>query len=586
MGYAKEFNPVYQFSSTIANATENFNRTAWRNYSWYLQNHITYNFSLGNQNLSLMAGYESGYYMNEGFIATGTGLLGEDETMHYYNTVTGTVEVQDYNTIQEVASDAFFGRLNWDYKGKYLLTSNIRRDQSSKFGPAMRTGIFPSVSAGWKFSEESFMDGLSWLSFGKIRAGWGKIGNSDIRVYQYYARVINTDVYDYPIDNIASSPGVASHGIANLSLHWEAMKSSNAGIDLTFLSNKISFSFDYFQKENEGMLINRPTPTLVGTHIINAGNEGGETQLVDNVGGVKTKGYETTIGYKTTTGAFEHNFNLNFSQVTNIVGFVGGDTILDGDAIGVSPNFTAEGFPMGVFYGLKTDGLFQESDGILQDDGTWLITNQPFTLDDDGAPIYAQPFAQPGDVRFQDINGDGRVNTEDRAIIGNPHPKHLLGFSYDLRYKLFDFSMFWQGAFGHDIIQVTKFYFYNNSGVYNWEDEIKDRWTPENTDAEIFRLTYLDRNNNDQFSDFYVEPGDYLRLKNIQIGFTMPKTLTSKVNIESFRLYLSVKDAITITKYGGVDPEISTSRNPIAAGIDVSAYPRPIVYTAGINVVF
>jgi TonB-linked SusC/RagA family outer membrane protein len=585
-GFAKEFFPEYYYSPTVQNTVESFDRMTWRNYNWYLQNTLTYNFDVGEHDFSFMAGYESGYYLNEGFKATGIGLLSEAETMHYFNSVTGSVLVEDYNEIRDVATDAFFGRINYNYKGKYLFTSNIRRDRSSKFGPRNRAGVFPSLSAGWKFTEENFMDNLPWISFGKIRAGWGRIGNSNIGVYKYYAQVRTADVYNTSLDNLTAITGVAPHGIANYELQWEAMKSTNVGIDLTFLQNMLSLSVDYFQKSNDGMLIEKPTPHLAGTFQQNEGAEGGSTSYTANLGEVYSKGFEVTAGYKASTGDFQHNFNINFSHSVNEVGDIGGDTLLNGSVLGSRPSFTAEGHPMGSFYGLQTDGLFQESDGVLQNDGTWLITNQPYSDDGEGNIVYAQPNAQPGDVRFVDANKDGVINSDDRVIIGNPHPKYLLGFSYDLSYKMFDFSMFWQGAFGHDIIQATKYNLYNNSGMYNWEAGILDRWSPENTGAELFRISYYDRNDNDRFSDFYVEKGSYLRLKNIQVGCTVPENIVSRLNIRSLRIYVSVKDIITITKYPGVDPEIAVNRDPLEAGIDYSAYPRPIVYTGGINVTF
>jgi TonB-linked SusC/RagA family outer membrane protein len=328
IGYLKEFNPIYHYSATNYNEVSSLERTVWKNHSWYLQHTLTYNFSLAQHNLSLMAGYEANYYKNEGFIASIDNLLSQDEAMHYFNSATGSPSLDDYLTIEEIANDAYFGRINWDYKGKYLITSNIRRDQSSKFGPAYRSGIFSSFSLGWKFSEENFMQGLTWLSFGKIRAGWGQIGNSGIGSYKYYARVITTDMYNASLDNETISAGVASHGIPNLELRWEAMKSTNIGIDLAFFNNKLTFSADYFEKSNDGMLIDKQTPDLAGTFQINEWNEGGSTELVANLGEVFTKGYEFTIGFKTKTGDFQHDMNMNFSYVENEVGDIGGDTIL------------------------------------------------------------------------------------------------------------------------------------------------------------------------------------------------------------------------------------------------------------------
>jgi hypothetical protein len=189
-------------------------------------------------------------------------------------------------------------------------------------------------------------------------------------------------------------------------------------------------------------------------------------------------------------------------------------------------------------------------------------------------------------VRFVDVNGDSILNINDRTTIGNPHPKLLLSFSYKLNYKIFDFSMFWQGVFGNDIFQYSKVWMYNSTGSSNWHRDVFNRYTDENTNADLFRLAYLDPNKNMRISDFYVEPGWYLRMKNIQLGVSVPQNIISRVGLSKFRVYFGIKDLITITDYTGVDPEVAQTEDPLENGIDVSAYPRPIMYTFGINATF
>jgi TonB-dependent starch-binding outer membrane protein SusC len=588
-GWTREFTPVYFFSPQLNNNTTQIRRQAWRNYGWYWQHTLTYNFTLASAfNFTLMGGFEAGYFLNEGIDGTRYNLINDSRLMHYFNASLNADDMilTSRGIIEDVANYAYFGRINADYKGKYLLTSNIRKDYSSRFGPNYRSGTFPSISVGWKFSEEAFMQNLSWLSFGKIRAGWGEIGNSGLDAYRYYARVVSTEVYNYPIDNSGIAAGSAPHGVANPELRWEAMQSTNVGVDLTFFSNRLSITADYFRKTNDGMIMPLPIPDLMGAYQESPGNEGGATDYIVNLAEVENKGFDVSAGFKNISGQFKHDFNVNFSYVQNEVGDINNDTIITGQSYFYSNlSFTAEGHPMGQFYGYVTDGLFRPEDARMIG-GTLVVTNQPYTIRPAGDTVYAQPRAQPGDVRFKDLNDDGRINQDDRAVIGNPHPKFLLGINYNLSWKAFDFSMFWQGAFGHDIMMITKAWLYNNAGTSNWTPDVANRYTDENTDADLFRLSYTDANDNDRMSDFFIEPGDYLRLKNIQVGYTLPKSLMSRVGVENLRIYVGAKDLITFTNYPGVDPEVAESRDPLISGIDVSAYPRPRVFHAGISATF
>jgi hypothetical protein len=410
------------------------------------------------------------------------------------------------------------------------------------------------------------------------------------------------NVYAYAIDNtMPPTTGASLHGIPNRALQWEAMNSTNVGIDLTFIENRISLTADYFIKNNEGMLLERPLPSLAGSYQESPDNEGGATEYIMNIGNNKNEGIETTLGFKNIRGKVKHTVDLNFTYVKNTVGEIAGDTIINSATAYTFSNmtFTAEGFPMGSLYGFKTDGLFTEDDCEMIDD-VLVCTNQPYRVLSNGSIRYAQPFAQPGDLRFVDVNGDSTINDQDRTVIGNPHPKFLLGFSYNLTFKNFDFNMFWQGAFGHDIFQLNKVWLYNNSGNINWAADAKNRYRPPvydedgvtvldpgNTDTELFRIVLTDRNNNLRLSDWYVESGDYFRLKNIQIGYTLPAKVTSMLGIDKFRVYAGAKDIVTITKYPGLDPEIYTSReDPTSQGLDLGVYQRPRVFIFGFNATF
>ncbi|UCH14028.1 MAG: TonB-dependent receptor [Bacteroidales bacterium] len=600
--HSREFLPRYYYNPAYNNPRSQIQRRTQLSYSWSWQHTLQYNLSLGKHNIQGMAGFEAGYNFNEWQEGKRYNLIDESLEMHYFDASLDERSIILDGAGEDGANYAFFGRINYGYDGKYLFASNIRKDYSSKFGPDFRSGIFPAVSFGWKFSEEQFIKNAAILSFGKLRAGWGQMGNSSIDPYKYYALVRTENVYAYSIDNtVPPTTGASLHGIPNRELHWEAMNSTNIGIDLGFLGNRISLSADYFIKNNQGMLLERPVPSIGGTYQESPPNEGGETEYILNIGNNKNEGVDATLSFRNKKGKLKHIIDINLTYVKNTVGDIAGDTIINYATAFTftNMNFTAEGYPMGSLYGFVTDGLFRPEDAEMID-GELVVTNQPYKTLPGGDIRYAQPFAKPGDIRFADINGDGTINDLDKTVIGNPHPELLLGFSYNLTFKNIDFTMFWQGAFGHDIFQLNKVWLYNNSGIFNWAEDAKERYRdpvyaedgetildPGNTDADLFRINLADRNNNLRLSDFYIEPGDYLRLKTIQLGYNLPEKLTGSLGIEKFRVYAGAKDLITFTSYPGFDPEITSRRDdPTNQGIDIAVYPRPRVFIFGFNAVF
>ncbi len=603
MRHDRDFVPEYFFNPTKNNPQSQLKRRDERTYSWAWSHVLQYDFSLFSDfNFSLMGGFSADYYLYEWEEGTRYELINETREMHYFDASLNEGSIVLNGGGNDVAGYGYFGRTNIDYRGKYLFTFNIRKDYSSKFGPEFRSGVFPAFSAGWKFSEEEFMKNLPFLSFGKIRAGWGQMGNSNIDPYKYIALVRAENVYAYAIDNtMPPHTGASLHGIPNRALHWEAMNSTNIGIDLAFLENRISLSADYFIKNNEGMLLERPLPALAGSYQESPDNEGGATEYVMNIGNNTNKGFEATVGFKNITGKFKHSIDFNFTYVKNEVGDIGGDTLISGVTAYTFTNmtFTAEGSPMGSLYGFVTDGLFTEEDAEMVN-GVLVVTNQPYRTLPTGAIRYAQPFAQPGDFRFVDINGDSTINQYDRAVIGNPHPKFMVGFSYSLNFMNFDLSMFWQGAFGHDIFQLNKVWLYNTSGNINWCKDALNRYRdpvydvdgvtlldPGNTNTDLFKISLANRNDNLRLSDWYIENGDFLRLKNIQIGYSLPAKITNILNLEKLRVYVGAKDLVTLTKYPGLDPEIYTDReDPTARGLDVGVYQKPRVFIFGFNATF
>ncbi len=587
--WTRQFEPTFYYNSAFNRESAIIHRESARNYNWSWQQILSYSLTMKNHQFTVMAGMEAGYYLNENIIGERSDPLLETREMHYFDASINEDNWMLNGGGEEVASGAYFGRLIYNYKGKYLFTSNFRKDYSSKFGPNNRSGTFPSISVGWKFTEEKLMESIGFISFGKLRVGWGQTGNSNFRPYVHYALVKSENVYSYPLDNgDVALPGTAPHGITNKEIAWEALEDVDIGLDLMFWENRISFTFDYFKKYNKGMIIEVPTPDIAGLYQQSESNEGGSAKFIDNVGNVENTGVEISAGFKNTLGRLKHSVETNFTYFKNIVGDINDNVIIGGMAYTFTNlNYTAEGYPMGSLYGYVTDGLFRPEDAEIINGGL-VVTNQPSYINEQGERVYAQPNAQPGDVRFKDLNNDGNITSEDRTVIGNPHPKYIVGISYELLYKQFDFSMFWQGQFGHQYFRINKSWLYNSNGRFNWHKDVLNRYTNENTDADLFRLDYFNSNRNDRISDWYVEDAGYLRLKNIQLGYTIPQSLTESMNIEVFRIYIGARDLLTFTKYGGLDPEIASNetQDPLQEGIDVATYPRPRVFIFGFNVTF
>ena len=538
-------------------------------------------------------------------------LISEDPEQWYFDSSSddSTLTQLVNGSGREEASYAFFGRINIDYKGKYLLQSNFRRDYSSKFGPDNRVGNFPSFSAGWKFSEEEFFRNLAFLSFGKLRYGWGKTGNAAIRDYAYYGTVSYQDHFSYSFTNTNTSySGAAPDVLANEGIHWEEIVSQNIAFDLAFLNNRLSLTVEKFKRSNLGMLVTTTIPGYAGWTVRDPYQESGnvDPRPIDNIGKITNKGWEATIGWKDSYGKLKYSVDVNYTYVKNIASDLGPDSLrTTGSARGLAGDIcrTQTGEEIGNFWGYKVDRLFQVSDLGVDDRGDTVITNQPYVMRS-GRKVYAQRTARPGDFKFIDTDTSGTVNENDKVIIGNPFAKHLLGVSINLEYGIFDLSMFWQGAFGHQIFNAMKYYLYNNSGGFNWDaDYVNDHYRekdvvardaegnviatfPANTESGYPRLDPYNRNDNfGKISDFYIEDAGYLRLKNIQLGVKIPESLLGMAGLSDFRIYVGAVDLLTFTKYSGMDPEIY-QEDPLTAGIDKAAYPHPRSFILGARVKF
>lgn len=571
----KTYLPAYNYGSDL-NSTNSISKTS-REFNGYLsENTVNYVFDINNShNFSLLAGFTAEKNVSEYIGASRNNIPNDSEELQYISASLDKESTDAWNSGVDTRMYSYLGRVNYDYAGKYFLTASIRRDGSSVFGPNKRFGNFPSASAGWRLRNEDFMDFIPQevVSRIKVRAGWGRVGNAKIDPYSFTSTVQSGDAvleYSYVFSDTEYAGG-APVKMANPNIQWETVESTNVGLDLAFLSDKVSLSVDYFAKETKDMLVRVPLP-------IYAGYDG--SPFV-NAGSVENKGLEFDLGYRGTIGReLKFRVNLNASHVNNEVTSLGGGVpIIEGNVSLVgNVTRTVEGLPIGSFYGYQVDGVFQTPAEVASS----AQKNDPI-----GA----------GDFRFKDQwtdkdgdgvmeEPDGVINGDDRTMIGDPNPDWFYGLNIDLNYKNWDCAMFFQGVQGNDIFNGFKYYNYADIKRFALAEDYKNHWTPQNKSNTMFGLNAATVERNLVASDFYVEDGSYLRLKNFQLGYTFRNLLPNKANL---RVYFSGQNLLTFTGYSGLDPEIgasSTNAPSLTQGIDYGTYPQARVFSIGASLTF
>lgn len=473
--------------------------------------------------------------------------------------ISETLTNSSYNYDQRRLS--YFGRLQYDFKGKYLLSAIIRRDSSTKFGPDNTVAYFPSVTAGWVISDESFFGQPKFLNFLKLRASYGSLGNDQIPNYGYLGLLSGEATYVF---NGTLVNGTASGQVPNPALKWEAAKKFDVGLDVKLLSDKIFVVADYFIDTRKDLLI----PGIPVSGINGTGAPGASAPTL-NAGTARNSGFEFAIDYKEKfSDSFTMSVGYNVTFLKNEVLEVNNGTgFIEGGAFGVgqpAPSRMEIGKPLGYFYGYKTDGIFQ---------------NQA-EVDAHPSQLALGANALPGDIRYKDVNGDGVLDTKDRTNIGDPIPDATMGFNLQLNYKNVDFVAYTFASIGNDMVRNYE----RTLSDANRLDYVLDRWTGEGTSTTTPRVTTGATANN-IFSDYFVEDASYLRIQNVQLGYTLNQNISQKAGITKLRLYAGVNNLYTFTKYKGFDPGASSGA-PIGGGIDYGFYPVPRTYLLGLNINF
>ena len=454
---------------------------------------------------------------------------------------------------------SFFGGVNFDYGSKYLVSANLRYDGSSKFAKGHKWGLFPSVSAAWRFSGEEFMKSAgSWLSDGKIRASYGHIGNQNIGGGAYMSTWGSTiyDRYNFGSPSTAViGAGVTSVG--NPELMWETSRQFDVGLDLSFFNNSLDFVVDYFVKNIDNMLMQEPQPTTLGLI----------SYPYANVGSMKNEGWEFGINYRKGFGDWFLTASANISTYRNKVKSLGNGDAIYGYAYNKNVVTKTEvGKPVGYFYGYVTNGIFQNAEQV------------------EGSP--QRETAVPGDIRYKDLNNDDVIDDKDRTMIGSPWPDFVYGITLGAAWKGFDFNLFIQGSQGNDVMNMTLLDFESGTGYMNARSDYLSRaWSGEGSTDRYHRISARQEGNL-LVSDYFLEDGSYARIKNVQLGYDFCNRVIKKNKIISqCRLYLSAQNLFTFTNYSGLDPEIGSS-NATVNGIDSGFYPQARVWTVGLNLKF
>lgn len=496
--------------------------------------------TMQNSSTNLLSGYREKFNNNEDYL-------------QYLDA--GSANDRARGRLTEWSLLSYFGRINYDFADKYLLSVNARYDGSSRFGISNRWGLFPSASAGWRISGEEFFK-TNIIDDLKIRTSWGQLGNQDIGLYAFSSSL--QQIF-YPIGNPQLlQVGYFPSSDFNPDVKWETTTQFDLGFDLSAFDYRLYFSADYYNKKTSDMLLILPQPATSGF-----GSTGYE-----NVGEIENKGMEFQVIWKDKVGKVNYNINANFTTNKNEVIHLGelNEAITTGLFFDMSTR-TEVGHSIREFYGYVTDGIFQNQSEI-----------------DNHAD---QPGAIPGDVRFKDVNNDGVINSEDRTFIGNPYPDMFFGLNMGLSYKGFDISVFFQGQYGNEIYNATKFWLTNSGYNYNKGTAILERWTEEGSSNSEPRLTTIDANQNARGSDRYIEDGSYLKLKNLQIGYTLSESQSAKLRLKGARIFVSGSNLLTLTKYTGYDPEVGAARATLGdrtVGFDEVTYPQNRGLIMGVNI--
>ena len=464
----------------------------------------------------------------------------------------------------------YFGRVDYSYDGKYLLTATIRRDGSSRFGSANRWGTFPSISLGWRVSDEPFLAKAheTWLDDLKFRAGYGTTGNSNISNYNYAFQYGTGNSYSFAFNGVNPIAGYVNTVLGNVNTKWETVKMFNVGVDLTALRNRLTANVDFYIKTTSDMLLTAAYTSLAGS---------GSLPYV-NIGSMKNTGVDITLGWRDRIGQVGYNISATASWYKNEVTKLGASILYSGDnRIGEQASITTVGQPIGMFYGYEVDGIYTSPDDVKSYGVTPL----------GAASIESAAQTSVGNYKFKDLNGDKVINSADRTYIGNPHPDLTGGINIGLTWKNWDLGTYLYYTLGNDLMKAYEAHTLWGMLAMNFSyDRLERAWSHENPQGDLPLFVGTESGVNTQMNSNYIEDGSYLRMQTLTLGYTLPKSLTKKLTLSKIRVYAQLGNVFTITKYSGLDPEVASFGNDRRMGTDYGNYGIPRQYLLGLNVEF
>ena len=516
-------------------------------------NTLTYDKTIGKHHINAVVG-SSAQNNKYNYLSASVQKFASDNTQQIDN---GILQPVQHGNASEWAIMSYLGRVNYNFANKYYVTATIRRDGSSRFGMDNRWGWFPSAALAWRISNENFLKNSNVINNLKLRLGYGITGNQEIGNYSFSSSY-NTYLYNF---NNSYVSAVLPTVLPNPNVKWEGQEQYNAGFDLDLFNNRISLIVDGYVKNTNDMLVPMSVPVTSGYSDVYVPSI--------NAGKIQNKGFEVTLSTKNIIkNDFKWSSDAVFSYNKNNVESINSDTpiITASGGFNSAIGLIKAGYPVNVFYGYITDGIFQNQAEVdshaVQMPGSNSATS-----------------TAPGDIRFKDLNNDGVINDKDRTVIGNPNPKFTFSFNNTFSYKNFDLTIFLQGSYGNDIFNANRMYTEAMSIIQNQSTAVLGRWTGEGTSNNIPRAIYGDPNQNSRVSDRYIEDGSYLKIKNINLSYTLPKTVFGQ-NFNSVKIFVSAQNLVTWTKYSGFDPEVPVN------GIDNGTYPITRTVSLGLNIGF
>ncbi len=523
---------------------------------------LSYDRTFGDHNFGALIGFEQTKFrfnkvrlqgrnlFNDNFASSGTAVAGSNEA--------------DLWTLQ-----GLIGRLTYNYKGKYLATINVRRDATSRFAEDKRDDIFPSISVGWRISQEDFFSNVDFVDDLKLRIGYGELGNQNIGdgISFPFLSALNNNIFYVVGDGQTVTVAPAPTEFANAELQWETSAQIDIGLDFSLMKGKLTGVIDYYKKTNQDALLGLPIPFSSGFFL----------PAPTNAGEITNSGIELALNFSDEIGDFKYSIGGNLTTVKNEVTSLGAVNSIISGVGGAQSHRTIVGESLGHFFGYKTDGLYQNDAEVAA-----------ALPDANGTP-------SPGDIRFVDVNGDGQVNADDRTILGSPYPGFFYGMNFQANYKDFDFSMLLRGVGDRQIFNSSRIAFEGMTGTNNFSTQVLNRWTSDGStnSSSNPRLAAGDPNGNNRLSDRWIEDAGYLRIQNIQVGYSLPKErLQSWTDgfVSNMRFYIGVQNLATFTNYSGFDPEVGRAQSfqkgnfPLATGQDDGQAPLPRIFQFGWSV--